>query len=272
MGDELDVDALISELEGALASKPVSGKPASSLGAAALPPFRPMQPRASTPAVAAVGAPAAALASSSQGESALTVEGLLQSLEAEDLSLLSSSSVAKHPLPASHSAGGGAAAAAPCAAAALSSSGGGGGGGGDAGKCTYLCLGASEAPLGSTRSLASRKACPSMRCTACDFAVQAFRTSVTWERGADYLFFRNVFPDREKLGKCLQASSGAAAYCCQCSWVSVLPSDGLAVVRRPGVGPLATSATGAEASSLALGGRVGGQGWTNWVCAGGHST
>ena len=122
--------------------------------------------------------------------------------------------------------------------------------------------------------MASRKACPALRCTACDFAVQAFRGSVAWSSGAaaDYLFFRNVFPDREKLGRCLQAAPGGAAYCCQCSWVSVLPSDGLTLVRRPGVGALTTSATAPDATSIAKGGRVGGQGWTHWVCAGSHAS
>jgi len=126
-------------------------------------------------------------------------------------------------------------------------------------QCTYLCLGPSDAPLGSTRSLVAKRVCPSQRCTNCDFNVLQMRDGAEWDSEADYLFFRNVFPDTKKLSARLRCSPGAAAYCCQCSWVSVLPSDGTIVVRRPGgVVPIAGDICP---------GRVGGLGWTNWFCS-----
>ena len=259
---DLDIDSLISELESALTSAPSSAAPVAAAAAAA-PAARPgaalrQQPQPQPQQQA--HRPAAP-------SSALSVDELLQSLAAEEVPVLAQST------------GGG---AGGCSRAGSSSGGDGGGGGaqaaaappdgGEGEKCTYLCLGASDSPLGATRSMAARRACPQLRCTACDFAVLAFRSGAAWDAAAaDYLFFRNVFPDRARLGARLLPSPGAAAYCCQCSWVSVLPGDGLALVRRPGVGALSTAATGAEASSIARGGRVGGQGWLHWVCAGGHA-
>ena len=240
---DVDIESLISELEGTL-PRPT-----------APPPSRVPAPRPAAALPSGGAAPAAAPPSS------LSVDELLKSLDAVG------------DAPSAPSLGGAGGGASRSSASASASGGGGGtsgGGSGSEGRCTYLCLGAAEAPLGSTRSMAARRACPALRCTACDFAVLAFRAHVAWAAGADYLFFRNVHPDRDRLGARLLASPGAAAYCCQCSWVSVLPSDGLALVRRPGVGALATGAAGPEASSIARDGRVGGQGWLHWVCAGGH--
>ena len=120
-----------------------------------------------------------------------------------------------------------------------------------------MCLGPCDAQQGATRSLATKRSCPKQRCTSCDFVVVQVRDGSMWEASADYLFFRNVFPDLAKLRARLKHCPGAAAYCCQCSWVSILPSDGLVVVKRPGViVPNDTCAVG----------RVGGGGWQNWVC------
>ena len=143
------------------------------------------------------------------------------------------------------------------------------------GRCTYLCLGPTDVEAGATRSLAARRACPSQRCTACDFRVLQFRGGRAWMATVDYLFFRNVYPNVEALGAKLVASPGGAAYCCQCSWVTLLPSDGAVCVRRPG-GVLTpatlagAAAAGVEPSPPVRAGRCGGQGWANWACAGGH--
>lgn len=128
----------------------------------------------------------------------------------------------------------------------------------DSSRCTYMCLGPSDSQQGPTRSLATKRSCPKQRCTSCDFVVVQVRDGSMWEASADYLFFRNVFPDLGKLRARLKPCPGAAAYCCQCSWVSILPSDGLVVVKRPGVIVLPND-TGAV-------GRVGGGGWQSWVC------
>ena len=162
------------------------------------------------------------------------------------------------------SAAGGARAAAPLAAAAAAAAAAGGGGPAPVAaseRCTYLCLGSASSPVGLTRSLAARRSCPLQRCTACDFPVLQFRGGEAWAAGADYLFFRNVYPDRAKLAARLCAAAGSVAYCCQCSWVTVAPSDGVLLARRP---------AGAVAPEGAAAARAGGQGWAHWVCAGGH--
>jgi hypothetical protein len=147
------------------------------------------------------------------------------------------------------------------------------------GRCTYLCLGPADVEAGATRSLTARRACPSLRCTACDFRVLQFRGGRAWAPTVDYLFLRNVYPNADALGSRLAASPGGAAYCCQCSWVTLLPSDGAVVVRRPGgvVTPatLAAAATAAGAEPAAppvRAGRCGGQGWAQWSCAGSHES
>jgi hypothetical protein len=129
-------------------------------------------------------------------------------------------------------------------------------------RCTYLCLGSAATPQGLTRSLAARRACPQQRCTACDFPVLQFRGAGAWVAGVDYLFFRNVYPDRAKLAARLSPDAGSVAYCCQCSWVTVAPADGALLARRP---------AGAVPPEGAAAARVGGQGWAHWVCAGGHA-
>ena len=126
-------------------------------------------------------------------------------------------------------------------------------------RCTYLCLGSASAPVGATRSLASRRSCAQQRCTACDFPVLQFRGGEAWAAGVDYLFFRNVYPDRTKLAARLLPAAGSVAYCCQCSWLSVAPEDGVLLARRP---------AGAVQPEGVAAARVGGQGWAHWVCSG----
>lgn len=156
-------------------------------------------------------------------------------------------------------------------------------------KCAYLCLGPAACAVGMTRTLAPpHRACPSLRCLQCDFVVLQFRGDATggagsgggddgvaWAASVDYLFLRNVYPSAHKLAARLAHRRGAAAYCCQCSWVTVHAEDGAAVVvRRPGgpvplVAPPAVADVGG-AAAIVRGGRTGGSAWTHWVCAGGH--
>ncbi|KAJ3239055.1 hypothetical protein HDU81_006661 [Chytriomyces hyalinus] len=58
------------------------------------------------------------------------------------------------------------------------------------------------------------KACSSIRCVACDFPVIAFTklststgTGVEWSNDADYLFFRNYYPDPQRLQTKLHPTS-----------------------------------------------------------------
>ncbi|KAL1519720.1 hypothetical protein AB1Y20_023230 [Prymnesium parvum] len=59
-----------------------------------------------------------------------------------------------------------------------------------------------------------------LRCARCDFKVLKF-AGRSWVPSADYMFFRNFMPDREKLGQKLTASDGEDAFACQCSWATV---------------------------------------------------
>lgn len=59
-----------------------------------------------------------------------------------------------------------------------------------------------------------------VRCRKCDFEVISF-TNQSWTGSADYLFFRNFFPKREKLNERLENEEGKVALACQCSWATV---------------------------------------------------
>ncbi len=106
------------------------------------------------------------------------------------------------------------------------------------------------------------------------------------------MFFRNTAPDRAKLAAGLVPRRGAAAFCCQCSWLSLAPQDaagagagagaagaaagaeagagaGLLLVRRGGAAVLPGSA--AHERELARSGltlALGGGGFSAWSCAG----
>jgi len=73
------------------------------------------------------------------------------------------------------------------------------------------------------RSVSSPDSDPSetnLRCARCDFKVLRFMDQ-RWDDSADYMFFRNFMPDRQKLQQKLTASEGEVAFACQCSWASV---------------------------------------------------
>jgi len=55
--------------------------------------------------------------------------------------------------------------------------------------------------------------------------------------------------------------AGWAAYCCQCSWVSVAPEDGAVCIRKAGGAPM-------PPPDAALASRTGGNGWQYWSCSG----
>jgi Retinal Maintenance len=61
--------------------------------------------------------------------------------------------------------------------------------------------------------------CQSLRCLGCDFRVVAL-IDREWTSGSEYLYFRNIYPDVQKLTVNTKARNGGRALCCQCSWVS----------------------------------------------------
>mmetsp|Transcript_17270 Transcript_17270/g.27576 ORF Transcript_17270/g.27576 Transcript_17270/m.27576 type:complete len:214 (-) Transcript_17270:56-697(-) len=82
-------------------------------------------------------------------------------------------------------------------------------------KCNKVYLG----PGNSSRT-DGRKLCTRMRCTSCDFEVLRFDNS-KWNDKVSYLFFRNNTPNVARLSVNLLSTQGNAAYCCQCSWISL---------------------------------------------------
>jgi hypothetical protein len=87
-------------------------------------------------------------------------------------------------------------------------------------KCSRIILGPSDMEIGLSTALQER-CCGMLRCTKCDFRVLSFDDAY-WSPKVDYLFFRNVMPDKEKLRKKLTKKGGTRAYACQCGWFSVM--------------------------------------------------
>lgn len=86
-------------------------------------------------------------------------------------------------------------------------------------QCYVVYLGGTNVNFGISTS-ASKRACCHMHCCRCDFEVVVFE-DFAWNETADYLFFRNNFPDVNKLRSKLVWKHGWRAYCCQCQWRSV---------------------------------------------------
>lgn len=79
-------------------------------------------------------------------------------------------------------------------------------------------------------------ACTNLRCMKCDFAVVHFENAI-WANGADYLFFRNFYPNREKLNTRLLLKSDHLSSCCQCKWRTVrCGREGIVTVQSGEVG------------------------------------
>mmetsp|Transcript_28785 Transcript_28785/g.46575 ORF Transcript_28785/g.46575 Transcript_28785/m.46575 type:complete len:196 (-) Transcript_28785:8-595(-) len=80
-------------------------------------------------------------------------------------------------------------------------------------------LGGESAMVAKQASTLRKVASSSLFCVHCDFAVNRW-VGKTWSSEADYMFFRNTAPDRDKMKAMLVDKSGYAAYACQCCWVS----------------------------------------------------
>jgi hypothetical protein len=73
-------------------------------------------------------------------------------------------------------------------------------------RCQNLFLGGTADATGLCLATAS-KACDKLRCTNCDFKC-VYIGNKMWVKNADYLFFRNNFPDESKLAKKLSSKKG----------------------------------------------------------------
>ena len=65
-----------------------------------------------------------------------------------------------------------------------------------------------------------KKSCNNILCSKCDHSVLRFQ-GMRWNELCDYLFFRNNVPSKEKLTANLVKSVDDAAFCCQCSWITI---------------------------------------------------
>eukprot|EP00198_Chlamydomonas_reinhardtii_P007789 XP_001697126.1 predicted protein [Chlamydomonas reinhardtii] len=86
-------------------------------------------------------------------------------------------------------------------------------------KCTGVFTGGTSFPRGRMGAVGALTCCDALRCTKCDFRVEQFNNR-EWHADVDYLFFRNNFPNEEKLAPKMRSRQGSVAYCCQCSWLN----------------------------------------------------
>ena len=82
-----------------------------------------------------------------------------------------------------------------------------------------VLLGGSECSLGSNPSKFRKVVNDELLCLKCMCEVVRF-ADYKWDDSVDYMFFRNFWPEPERLVEKMQMRRGYAAYCCQCSWHS----------------------------------------------------
>jgi hypothetical protein len=88
-------------------------------------------------------------------------------------------------------------------------------------RCIKATLHGPSAVRGHKQSSFSRDVvCGNLRCLKCNFSVRTY-PHAAWDPSADYMFFRNGFPDDAKLGVKLVAAA-SCAYCCQCAWAATV--------------------------------------------------
>ena len=83
-----------------------------------------------------------------------------------------------------------------------------------------VLLGGSSCKLGANASKFSSIATDRLLCLKCMCEVVRF-ADYHWDDDVDYMFFRNYWPEPERLSPKLKPRKGYAAYCCQCCWTSV---------------------------------------------------
>jgi len=75
----------------------------------------------------------------------------------------------------------------------------------------------------------SHQLVPGFQCMACDFQVLRIDNGI-WGGDVEYMFFRNNYPNAQKLRPKLVPRADCVAYCCQCSWKSAESAAPLADV------------------------------------------
>mmetsp|Transcript_27010 Transcript_27010/g.37296 ORF Transcript_27010/g.37296 Transcript_27010/m.37296 type:complete len:209 (+) Transcript_27010:115-741(+) len=84
-------------------------------------------------------------------------------------------------------------------------------------KCSAPSIGGSQFRQGPT-GLGEVVCCDRLSCTKCDLTVISFE-NCRWAPDAEYMFFRNCYPNEDKLKAKLCPARGTRAYTCQCSWI-----------------------------------------------------
>lgn len=82
-------------------------------------------------------------------------------------------------------------------------------------KCTSVCIGGPNIPVGMTTETSGPHVCSNLSCIKCDHNVLRFPDR-RWKKTTDYLFLRNNFP--ENVQQNLVIAPGWCAYCCQCTF------------------------------------------------------
>ncbi|KAK3241243.1 hypothetical protein CYMTET_48972 [Cymbomonas tetramitiformis] len=83
-------------------------------------------------------------------------------------------------------------------------------------KCSCVTIGGTQFEQGLA-GFSGTVCCDRMRCTKCDLIVVSFENA-KWSSDAEYMFFRNCYPNEDKLRPKLLNCPGSRAYCCQCTW------------------------------------------------------
>eukprot|EP00949_MAST-11_sp_MAST-11-sp1_P005330 g5330.t1 len=86
---------------------------------------------------------------------------------------------------------------------------------------SQIILGGTECTLGPQSSMFRKVANDDLLCLKCMCRVVRFEDLRWKEDSVDYMFFRNYWPDPERLIDGMERARGSAAYCCQCSSISV---------------------------------------------------
>jgi len=81
----------------------------------------------------------------------------------------------------------------------------------------------SNPKMGPCKDVNSSKTyCDTLHCLKCDNKVIKFPDKQWVEDSCDYLFFRNSYPNPDRLQRSWVDKTTCHAYCCQCNWVSIL--------------------------------------------------
>mmetsp|Transcript_33611 Transcript_33611/g.73366 ORF Transcript_33611/g.73366 Transcript_33611/m.73366 type:complete len:211 (+) Transcript_33611:114-746(+) len=92
-------------------------------------------------------------------------------------------------------------------------------------KCGCPNIGGTAYRMGAA-GIGETVCCDRLLCTKCDLAVVSF-PDCKWSADANYMFFRNGYPDERKLSSSRGPKKGSRAYCCQCTWTDAEKAEGI---------------------------------------------